>query len=94
MNQEQELEIQEAYIVPTKQIPPPRGTRPLGGVAGNHARKLAAKRMMDKSGIGNMEDAIRVAAISQKAEIDGKRRQIDVKELARIVQEMEKVSET
>ena len=93
MSEEQEVDLQEAYIVPTKQIPPPRGTRPLSGVVGNHARKLAAKRMMGKSGVGNMEDAIRIAAISQKAEIDGKRRQIDRKELARIAQEMEQASE-
>ena len=43
--------------------------------------------MMDSTGSGSLEDAIKIAAVSQKADIDGKRRQIDIKELMRIVQE-------
>ena len=93
MDEAKKLEAREAYIVPTKQIPPPRGTHPLGGVAGNYARKLAAKRMMDQAGSGALEDAIRIAAISQKAEVDGKRRRIDLNELVRIAQETEQNSE-
>ena len=94
MDKDELLKIQEAYVVPTKQIPPPRGSRPMGGVVGRHARKMAAKRMLDQDQKGDMEDAIRAAAIAQKAEVDGKRRQIDVKELGRLAMETERKSES
>ncbi len=79
-------DIQEAYVVPTKQIPPPRGARPIGGVAGRYERRLAAKRLMSQAGGEGLQDAVLAAAIAQKAEAEGRRRQIDIQELARIAE--------
>ncbi len=75
------------YIVPKKAAPPPRGVRPHTGVVGRYEKKQEAKRLLSASGEGSMEDALRVAAISQKAQMEGRRRQIDVRELRRIVSE-------
>lgn len=115
-NKERDLEAEtERYIVPRKQAPPPRGTRPTMGVAGRYAQKVAARQMLGGAGgasdgansgtngganggtggnaAGNrnpsgtsMEQAMRITAITQRAIADGKRRQIDVRELEEIAE--------
>ncbi|MCR5451739.1 MAG: hypothetical protein K6F00_03820 [Lachnospiraceae bacterium] len=89
MNNDKDKTNKDLFIFPRKMVPPARGTKPLVGVAAHYARKTEAKRMMsdgeDSDGEQNIIRAMQVVAISQKATADGKRRQLSVIELERIV---------
>ncbi len=89
---DREKDDKELFVFPRKTLPPPRGVKPLLGVAERYARRQQAKQLFVDGFVagddGGIDRAMQIVAISQKALAEGKRRQISVFELERIAGSM------